>query len=84
MTDPETAALARMFAHLWEAFRDGYDIDGADIYELLKDGTFTERRPCTAKEAAAFDYCDEGDEMTFLNDAGRRLMAVAKGASDVR
>ncbi len=83
MTDPETKALARMFAHLWAAFRDGDGSDGADIYELLKEGPFTERRPCTAEEAAASDYCDEGDDMTFLNDAGRRLMAVGRGVSDV-
>ncbi len=81
MPDPETKALARMFAHLWAAFRDGDGIDGAEVYELMKDGPFTETRPCTAEEAEHSD-CDEGDDMTFLNDAGRRLITLAEEASD--
>ncbi len=82
MPDPETKALARMFAHLWSAFRDGAGIDGAEVYKLLNDGPFTETRPCTAEEAAETVYYDAGDDLIFLNDAGRRLMAVAKEASD--
>ena len=81
MSDPETKDLARMFAALWGAFVDGYDLDGADIYELLKVSAFTEMRPCTPEEAAHLDAI-EGDDMTFLNDAGRRLLALAKEASD--
>ncbi len=81
MRDPETKDLARMFAALWGAFIEGYDMDGAYIYELLKVSAFTETRPCTSREAEHAD-CDEGDDMTFLNDAGRRLLALAKEASD--
>ena len=73
MADP--TPLERLFTKLWDAFSDGYGLDGAELQSLLEVSGLTEWRKATENNVAHSNVDIEvGHQLLTLTDEGKRIV----------